>query len=228
MSDFVPSTDAAFLTWMNNYAAVLSAEFLAYGLTAADATAIQNAADAYADAFPIASDPNTRTPVAVSTKDDTRNAAKATARAYAQQIQANAGVSNAQLTALGLPIHDTDPTPVPTPSTSPILAVIGATPLSHTLRYSDQNTPDSRAKPPGAWALELWVHVGDGAVTDPDLAAFHSSPTRQPIGVSFQAAEAGKTATYFGRWVTRTGLRGPWSLPVAMTVADGGTVSMAA
>jgi hypothetical protein len=44
--------------------------------------------------------------------------------------------------------------------------------------------------------------------------------------VSFEPADAGKTATYFARWMTQRGLVGEWSLPVAMIIAFGGPVEL--
>ena len=86
-------------------------------------------------------------------------------RPYAQQIRANRGISNADKTALGLNVPDGTPTPVPAPSTSPILAVIGATPGEHTIRFADSATPDKRGKPFGAIGLQLFVAVGPAAIS---------------------------------------------------------------
>jgi hypothetical protein len=42
------------------------------------------------------------------------------------------------------------------------------------------------------------------------------------VRVELNPIDAGKTASYFARWVTRTGLFGPWSLPQSMTIAFAG------
>ena len=43
--------------------------------------------------------------------------------------------------------------------------------------------------------------------------------TRNPIGVDFESKDGGKLATYYGRWVSRRGEMGSWSLPVSMHIA---------
>jgi hypothetical protein len=96
--------------------------------------------------------------------------------------------------------------------------VIGATTGTHTIRYFDANTPDSSAKPRGVVAMQLFVRIGPGPARDPASAKFYASVTRQPFAVKFKAADNGKTATYFARWTTRTGLVGPWSPPVSAVI----------
>jgi hypothetical protein len=85
-----------------------------------------------------------------------------------------------------------------------------------------------RAKPEGVIQLELRRTVETGANPDPGAAGPVGVFTKQPVMVEQDPADAGKTATYFGRWVTRTGLTGPWSLPIAMTIAFGGPVDQQA
>jgi hypothetical protein len=137
-------------------------------------------------------------------------------------IKANPAITDGQLALLGLTVDDPTPTPVPAPVTSPILTIVAATPLQHTLRFADQATPDSRAKPFGAKFLEVHVTVAAAPAVDPDASPFHGDFTRQPVAIDYDAGDVGKSATVFGRWKTATGLVGPWSLGVSMTVAAGG------
>jgi hypothetical protein len=43
--------------------------------------------------------------------------------------------------------------------------------------------------------------------------------TRQSYVVQFNPADKGKTAYYYGRWITGTGLVGPWSMLAQLTIA---------
>jgi hypothetical protein len=43
--------------------------------------------------------------------------------------------------------------------------------------------------------------------------------TKQGFAVSFSAADAGKRAYYYGRWVNARGQMGPWSAAVSLGVA---------
>jgi hypothetical protein len=140
-------------------------------------------------------------------------------------LKTNVGLSPQQKLALGLNIGDASRGPIRPPETSPLLTIIAATHLAHTLRYADAATPARRAKPPGAMQLQLHRTVGPAAVSNPQHAAFYGAFTRQPLEVAFDPADQGQVATYFARWATRTGLTGPWSLPVHMTVAGGSTAA---
>lgn len=43
--------------------------------------------------------------------------------------------------------------------------------------------------------------------------------TKQPFELSFGPEHLGRQITLYGRWATRTGLCGPWSPPLVMTIA---------
>lgn len=215
---YIPQQDEALRSWANNFAALITAAPATYGLTAPDAVTIQAVADAYDAALTIAVNPSTRTAPTVAAKDSARAALLDTCRPYAQNVRANLGVTNEDKLALGLNLIVTTRTPIPAPDSNPLLSVIGATQGVHTIRFADANTPDSRSKPFGAIALQLFINVGVAPVTDPDTAVFYASVTRQPFGVQFTSGDNGKVATYFGRWITRTGLVGPWSPPVSFGI----------
>jgi len=218
MGDFIPHTDHGALDWMQRFSQGITAAPASYMLTAADATAISNAVNAYATAY-AANDPATKNKVTVITKNNTRAAAEALCRQYASLIKPNAGITDEDKTAIGVPPINKERTPVPVPQTSPMLGIYDATPGAHTLRFSDSTTPDSPAKPYGAVQLQVFVAVGDGPATSPETATYQGSHTRNAVRVTFPPGQDGKMATYFARWVGIRGDVGPWSLPVSMRIA---------
>lgn len=215
---YIPPKDADFASWMENFSDLITANPSLYGLVAADAVTIAGVNATYQSAYTTAVNPATRTGPSVAAKDAAKAAALNVARPYSIQIRNNAGVTNQDKLDLGLTVPDLTPTPIPAPSTSPLLDIVAATPLQHTLRYADQNTPDSRAKPFGATALLLYRSIGVAAAVDPDQADFVGVFTKVPVASNFASGDVGKIATYFGRWATRTGLVGPWSNPVSMGI----------
>lgn len=220
---YIPRTDSGIADWGDNFAALITATPAAFGLTAPDAVVIQTAADDYRAAYTLAVNPPTRTPPNVAAKDAARDSAVATFRTFAMIIKANPAVTDMQLASLGLNVDDPTPTPIPAPVTSPILTIIAATPLQHTLRFADQATPSLRAKPFGAKSIEVHVGTATAPIVNPLLCDFFGDFTKQPIAVNYDPADVGKSGTIFARWKTATGLVGPWSLGVSMTVAaDGG------
>jgi hypothetical protein len=218
-SDYIPNEDGQALTWMQTFSAGITASPATYDLVAADATAIDAAVDAFAAAYAISSNPATRTPVAINTKDEKRAEAEAICRQYASQIKVNNGVTDSNKIAIGVRPVNTERTPVGQPTTSPLLNIVANTPGVQELRYADSLTPDSGAKPEGVGSLQLFVAVDTAPATDPEAADFQAAHTRNPVRVEFDAADDGKVATYFARWANAKGEVGPWSLPVSMRIA---------
>lgn len=216
---YIPSTDAALLAFSLNFSTLLTAAPATYGLTAPDAATIAGEHGQYETALALAVDPPTRTAVTVAAKDVARASLVAIIRQYAMIIRNDPNVTDPNKIALGLnPINDAR-TPINAPGTSPLLNVVFATPGGHTLRFADTLTPDSGKKPFGAMQLQLFVNVGVAAIVDPTAAQLYGQFTKNPVVVAFDAGDAGKVATYFGRWVGRRGDVGPWSLPVSMNIA---------
>lgn len=218
---YIPNRDGDFDTWLANFSTLLTASPATYGLTGTDATNVAGVQSTWHTAYLAATSGSTRGPMTIAAKNTARANALIVVRPLATLIAANQGVSNDDKTAIGVTVRKVTPTPIPTPITSPILNVIAATPLQHTVRASDQNSPDLRAKPFGAMQLQLFCTVSATAIVDPNVLLFKGVYTKQPMGVNFSSGDAGNTAYYAGRWVTRTGLTGPWSQIVAFTVANG-------
>lgn len=230
---YIPAKDADLLAWSDNFAALITASPSTYGLVAGDAAAINAVNTPWDAAYAAAVSPATRGPMTVQDKNSAKAALLAVCRPYALQVRNNAGVSDADKVALGLTVPSTSRTPILAPQTQPLIQIVAATPLSHTLRFSDSNSPQLRGKPFGAKACAFVVSYATTIGTDPDAAspvaivnsalAVPSSTglaTRQPAASVLPVAQVGKLATYWARWVGIRGDVGPWSLPVAMTVSN--------
>src|SRR5215218_6187825 len=127
--DFIPSQDPQALIWMQAFASGLSANPALYMVTAPDAATVSSAVGAFAAALPIATNPATRTEVTVAQKDDTRTSAEQVCRQFAILIKYNAGISDPDKIAIGVRPVNTSREPINVPDSSPLLNVIGATPL---------------------------------------------------------------------------------------------------
>jgi hypothetical protein len=104
------------------------------------------------------------------------------------------------------------------PTTRPIVSVDTSQRLRHTINFTDETTPNSRAKPAGAMGCEIWVKVGDPAPTDPAQLRFLATDTRTPYVAQYNGEDAGKVAHYMLRWVNTKGEQGPWSQTVSATI----------
>lgn len=214
---YIPDRDGDFGAWLDNFSDLINTSPGSYGLSPADAANLLAVTTAWDTAYAAAISGATRGPYTVNLKDVARVNATVVARQLATIIQANPGITDGQKTALGLTVRKTLPTPIPAPTSSPLLAFVAATPLQHTLRFADQTTPASRAKPFGVLSLQLYVDVlGGPPPTGPGPSNLVF--TKNPIAVNFGDANVGKIATYKAAWMTRTGLLGPISAALSATV----------
>jgi hypothetical protein len=218
-NSYIPAREADMDNWILNFKSLIAANPTSYGLAVGDATAITTAYTNWHAAYLAAVNPTTRTKATVATKNTQKTVVLGVVRGYADTIRINAAVSDALKIGLGLHIRDTAPTPIPPPSTFPLLTITEPMRGTQDVRAADQMTPTKKARPAGAAGLLMFRAVAEDAITDPTQAAFLSFVTRAEFISTFDPADNGKTATYFARWTNAKGEVGPWSAPVSMPIA---------
>jgi hypothetical protein len=218
-TDYIPFSDAGCMAWLDNNSAMISASPATYGIQTTDAADYATLVAAFDAALAAATAGSTRGPSTVNAKNVARVNAVTRARQLAAIIQNNPGVTQQQKIDLGYTVRKTTKTPIPAPATVPILSYVGSTYLEHTLRFADQNTPSSKAKPFGYASLlvSIWLTaVG----TAPSGSPTRTQPvTRNPFAVDFSVGDLGKLATYQAQWVSAKGELGPICGPIAYVVA---------
>ena len=222
-TSYIPSKDADFENWLNNFSTLLTASPVTYGLTAPDAVIVAGQYASWNAAYMLATNPATRTSVTIQAKTNARNTATATVRPYAVNIINNAGVTDANKTSIGVTVPKLVPTPVPPPLTFPHLVLDGATPLVMNMSYRDSGTPTSKKKPAGATGVQIFVTKGIAPAVDPSVALFYQTWTKSPNTVNFNSGDTGKIATFFTRYQTTSGpggtaQYGPWGTPQSWTI----------
>lgn len=88
----------------------------------------------------------------------------------------------------------------------------------HRIRFRDEATPTSRAKPEGVRGMEVWCAFGPTPPASPGDCTYLATDTATPYLVELDPSKAGQTAHYLGRWVNTRGETGPWSETVSATV----------
>lgn len=219
MASYIPTRDVDLAPWLTNFSTLITAAPATYGLQPSDATAISTVVDAYEAAYTISSNPSTRTPATIAAKDSAKGAALPIVRLYAQTIKLNQGVSNENKIALGIHINDAGPSPVPVPTSLPLLTITGARHLFQEIKIQATETPTSKAKPAGVLGALIFTTVGTTVATDPDVSPFKALNTKTPTQLEFTSDQVGKIATTWARWYNRKGQLGPWSLPISQTIA---------
>ncbi len=137
-------------------------------------------------------------------------------------MQSNPVITDAQKAALDITIPKTTKTASPVPTTRPIGSVDNRNRLEHTISWFDEATPNSKAKPDGVRACEIWFKIasaGEGPPTDASQLSYMVSDTRTPYTYHFEGQDAGKTVHYWLRWVNTRNEPGPWSETISVTIS---------
>lgn len=217
---YIPSRNANFVAWLQNFSTLITASPGTYGLLAGDATTIAAQYAIVAADFAIISSPSTKTAATVSAFNTAKINALAIVRPYALTVSYNAGVSSSNKIALGVNPRTSVPTPITTPTTSPVLTAQSTSTAGTILRYRDATaSPSVKSKPYGVIAIQIFASVSVTAITDPDLLIYQANVTKSPYTLALGSGDAGKTAYIAARWVTRKGLIGPWSSVINYVVA---------
>lgn len=220
LAPYIPPRDGDLSTWGTNFAALIAAAPGTYGLTSGDATVITSVTAAYTAAYNLAVSPSTRTPSNVQAKNVAKISMLATVRPYAQTIALNAGVSSDDKIALGINPRTSTPQPITTPTTNPVLTIAQALTLQHVVRYRDSlASPSVKSKPYGVIGVQVFGTASATPITDQSMLDFLQQTTKSPFTTTWASGDLGKEAYYAARWVTRTGLVGPWSPIIKFTVA---------
>jgi hypothetical protein len=215
---FLPVREAELVRWLANFSAPISASPATYNLSAGDAAQIAAAVGDFQTAFLIADAPATRTRTAVLEKNTQKKNVTAIVRRFAGIIRADVTIASADKLALGLVLRDTRPARVNPPETAPVLGVSRISTGMHALHAADENV-SGRGKPLRAAGVLVYRTVGDGSARYPEQATYLGMFTRTRFESPFTAADRGKFATYFARWVNAKGEPGPWSNALSVAIA---------
>ncbi len=219
MSSWLPLSDAGFDDFYLNFKTLIAANPTNYALDSADGTALSSDYTAWHNAFLAATQETTRTKATVATKNTQKGVSLPLVRGYAAQIRVNRAVSEALKIGLGLHIPDTVPTPVPAPSTKPVLSIARIDQGFQNVRVTDEATPNKRSRPVGSAGMLVYRAIGETSVNEPDTATFLGFYGRPDFTNTFTSADRGKTVTYFARWTNAKGETGPWSQGVSGSIA---------
>lgn len=214
MADYIPHPDADFNLWQSSLVTIVQTNVAVWGILAADVTALVTQQTAWTAAFNKASNKQNRTSADVQAKDDARVIyEKALRKFVAQWLANNSKVPDSERERMGITVKAGTHTAAPMPSSSPVATIDFSVRLQHTINFTDEHTPRSKAKPDGVHGCEIWIKP-DGAADFTYLA----TDTSTPYVATFDLAQAGKTAHYRLRWVNTRGQQGPWSSIVSATV----------
>ena len=219
---YLPSRESDLLTWTKNFEQKIVADAAAYGLIEKQATDYNLAQAAFAAAYQVANDPDTRSPGNIRIKNTKKDELVASTRQLVDIAQAAPEMDNDKRVALGITVRDTDPTPIPAPSEAPaidILSMVGWT-LELRLHRGDAT---KRAKPAGVKGATVFSFVGEQPPSAIDAWKFEGSITKTETKVNFPTTLAPGTKVWLTAfWFNPTSQSGPAAVPVSTQINYGG------
>lgn len=222
---FPPSKDADLLSWSSNFDSLITASAVTYGLDAGQATAYTALHDSFVSAYNISQNPNTNSKANVNAKNVAKdNLLNGSGGAWdlVDIVQAFPGTTDVMRGQLGLRIPDSDPTPVPAPSTAPDLSIISTFGRTIKVRLRDQENPDSRGKPDGVQGATVIYHVGESAPSDPAQWTFAMNVSKTTFDVEVPSSiEAGSKVFLTAFWFNARKESSPAASPEHTIIGDG-------
>jgi len=235
---FFPQGDADFTAWGDQFNSYVQANFAALGLSAAEATGLNSAWFRFRIGYLAHVKARAGAAAATAEKAESRAEFETLLRPAVRRIQTFGATTDAQRGQMGITIPDRTRTPIGPPTSRPLVKVDFSKRLSHRIAFTDEGTPQRRTKPKRVLGAELWVKLTldtaaaatrQGSQGDPraSLAPPSQGPTdfsflmlgtRSPAIAEYGGADAGKTAHYMVRWLSRRGEPGPWSETASATV----------
>ncbi|MCH8274161.1 MAG: hypothetical protein IH851_05165 [Armatimonadetes bacterium] len=216
-----PLADAELRAWLDNFIAnegVFGP--LALPLTFFDELNTRGAT--FGTDFDAHLDTQTAAESGTTTKNTSRTTVIEELRGRVRELRSNPLTTGAMLLAVGLPEHDTTPSPILPPTTAPTIEMeaFGAQAVRIFFWDPDNPAPGRKGKPEGARSCRLIGAVlAQGAPAPPvDDMQFVADDTSTPNDQSFDPADVGKVFWVRGAWATPTSELGPWSAPVSITV----------
>jgi hypothetical protein len=210
--DYIPESDIVFAEWADNFIKHLGAEHERFGIPTEEYDRLAQLHEEFAEAYLLATTPDTRTKPLVHAKDAARKALKKAIRQVVKTyIAFNPAVTGADREYLQLPIYKTTRTHAPVAAVSPYVEVHIPMHSSLSIIFFDKEDGHRRrAKPAGQQAVEIaWVISSEKPEQLSEL--IHSEiSTRSPCRLSFNYSQRGKTIYFALRWINTRGKKGPW------------------
>ena len=222
MPDYLPGSDTGLQAWVENFDVYATAHAADLGLVPPQVLPVTAARTDFDAKMTANFAAQQAAQAARQAKEDSRDALESAIRELVRQLQASPDVDDTERAALGITVPDTTPTtPMGGIETRPVGVVDTSQRLRHEIRFTDESTPTSRAKPAGVIGCEIWVKIatdGEGPPSGPDELSFVGLDTATPYTVEYDGENGGKTAHYMLRWVRGSDQKGPWSETISATI----------
>ena len=216
--DYIPTTEGELLPFAKNLYACALANFARWSVPGPQ-TMLETAVTAFETAFAAYQEPN-HGKVDTLAKNEAKDALIHALRVYVQgYIARNPLVTDGDKERMGMPLHDTTPTPHPVPEVRPETEAEPAGKGTHRVTAVNPHT-QNKDKPPLVSGVAYAKRVR--RAEEPKSRA-EDMPSDYQAGTSrvYQYAEEdyGKVADYATAYENSTGQRGPWSNVTSLLIS---------
>ena len=223
---FPPEADNALLAASLNFSTQITLTPVAFGLSAAQATAFAALYQTFATAMQ-GVEPGVRSKASVFSKNSAKRFLTLSARQLAKIVEATPTVTNAQRATLGLNVRAM-PTPSPVPATAPNLNVGSVSGFVAQIRLHDSASGSKRGKPPSVSGASVFSFIGLTPPTEMSGWTFEGNTGRTRLNITFPGTlTPGSKVWFTAFWFNGAKQNGPMCAPVG-TNMPGGAVGMAA
>jgi hypothetical protein len=216
MSDkLIPYREADLVTKLQQAAGVITLQYAQYLVPQTFATDFQERVDLFVARYQTASSLETRSPAAISSKNVAKKAAIESYRWLNNTLQNNSELSDAQLMAVGCPVHKKHREPAKPIHQAPV--VEGLTMEGHRMKYRVRSDSSLHAMAAGAKGLAVFSYVGPTEPTA-DQMKFEGLASDEVI-IDFDPSLPIETKVWTScYWFNNRKVSSPACLPVAAYV----------
>jgi hypothetical protein len=222
MPDFLPRRDEELAQWVKNFDRLIYAAPGQYGLTDEQAAELHGVVEDFLRALQAATQPGTRTRVAVAGKDAARGAMKAMVRRACAVVKGQAHLTPADIVEVGLRMRKKQ-SKIPRPTTEPLISVM---PLlgrnAVRVRLGDKDAPSRKAKPRGVDAATFFYCLEDEETGGPGAWRYGGMASRTTFDIKLPSAmRLGQRVWVRAFWINSKAQRGPDSAAAYTRVVGG-------
>lgn len=214
MKKNIPAKDAEFDSFQQNLVSQVTTNMVLWNITAAALGVLTPLQTAWAAAWLVAKIKVNRSPAVIAAKRQARTAYEAALRNFIQaSIYRNTSMNDGDIELCGLKPYDRTRTPIPVPTTLPVVNLQRAPGNFFTVRYfrlDDETGAIRRGKPDKVAKIEFAYNLGMQPM-DPAGCTYHNVSTKGPIRIEVPAAMHGQTVWFFARWKNVYDAAGPWT-----------------
>ncbi len=212
--DYIPLKDAEFDSFQENLVNRVTANMVAWNITAAAFALLAPLQAAWAAAWLIAKIKVNRSPAVTAAKNQSRALYEAALRIFIQtNMYRNQSMTAGDLELCGLRPHDKTRTPIPVPTAQPIVILERAPGNFFVVRFfrlEDETGSIRRGKPDKVAKIEFAYSLNMQPMS-PEMCANKSVATRGPIRVELPLMYNGQTVWFYARWKNIYDAPGPWT-----------------